>query len=128
MANPYFTGKHQSLDSPEFRAHVVEMGCVLSDLDCEGVVQPHHETPVGRGGSDVQCIPLCNHHHRLREKLGWPKFSALYKLDLSDVHRRVWDAFLLRTQAGAPPLLTAQKKKRAKGSNLQPLNKTCNTF
>lgn len=121
--NPFFRGKHASLDAPEFRAFVVSLGCLILDTECEGPVAAHHEPPVGQGGSDVTVLPLCALHHRRRHMTGVDIFGACYGLNLDDVRRRIWDAYLIHTQRGAAPLPASQPKRRSRGANLRPLTK-----
>ncbi len=52
---------------------------------------PHHEPPVGRGGTARDLTPLCRKHHRQRHCLGSAAmFAHYYGIDLESEAKRIW--------------------------------------
>jgi hypothetical protein len=71
-------------------------------IPCHGRVEAHHVRTGQVGGmglkpSDADCVPLCRAHHSEGHARGWPKFEAIYEVDLR---------FLARELAVLSPVLT----------------------
>ncbi len=73
--------KH-SIRDPEHLARVAGGGCHVSNTECWGPVDPHHEPPLSQGGDDHHVVGLCRCHHMLRGKLNLKRFNLRYGVDL----------------------------------------------
>ena|ERR1035437_1893557 len=131
--NLYFTSKRKPLDMPDYRAYVVSVGCIAEGPDCSGPIDPNHFTLSSQGGSDSECGGLCRYTHHVDgpqsfHKLGFVKFCAVHHIKWPECRARLLEGFYETLGMAHEPLPTAEKKKRARGSSLQPLTKTCNSF
>ncbi len=68
--------------NPGYLKHLRQQSCAVC-----GVleVEPHHAKTRGAGGSDLDAVPLCRHHHREFHQIGQGSFQEKYQFDFRDV-------------------------------------------
>ncbi len=66
-----------------YREWVAGMPCLLSGVNCIGVVCAHHVKTRGAGGRDeANLLPLCVQHHQEIHSLGRTTFERRYQMNL----------------------------------------------
>ena len=68
--------------NPGYLKHIRNQSCAVC-----GVleVDPHHVKTRGSGGSDLDAIPLCRHHHQEFHHIGVDTFQEKYQLDYREI-------------------------------------------
>jgi hypothetical protein len=79
---------------PDYLVYRRSQPCLLASADCWGRIDPHHEPPLSRGGTDNRTVSLCQSHHARRTATTLAKFNAQYKVDLEAEAVRLHRAYV----------------------------------
>lgn len=81
-----------------YREWVRRQPCLLSSLQCWGVIQVCHVKSRGSGGADHgNVVPMCVLHHDVQGRAGIKGFERTYRVDLRMAAAHYYEQYISET-------------------------------